>query len=884
MNRFEQTNIWQKTLAKQLELDPHEKERELLRVEFENFREKAKILATEIGSILPEFTVHDITHIDALWETADLITKENFELTPTEAFVLGGTFLIHDLGMGLASFPNGIEELKKESIWKDTVAALFRKMFNKTIQEKDLETLDKDIEKAATENTLRHLHAKHAEKLALISWKNNKDEDIFLIENSELRESYGTIIGLIAHSHWWSVEELENKLPALLGAPSIFPPNWIIDPVKLACILRIADATQIDDRRSPSFLRTVRKPAELSDSHWNFQQKLYQPRLERNRIVYSSKSPFTIGEVDSWWLCYDTLIMIDNELKEVDSLLTDSNRMRLNAIGVASVEDPKRLSRLIAVKDWQPVDTKIKVTNVAKLVGNLGGKQLYGENISVPIREIIQNASDAIRARRILENESDDFGRILVKFGEDTNGRFIEIEDNGIGMSSRVLTGPFLDFGQSFWGSSLMHEELPGLESKGFSSTGKYGIGFFSIFMLGERVTVTSKRYEEGRDKSLSLDFQQGINSRPILRKAKSEEIIKEGGTIIKVWVKNNVINELLEETGRNRKKISLSELLENLCPSIDCNIDIEENNKITRVILANDWLTIPPISLVERIIGKSNFKELSNPKIDLLDRLSKNMTIIEDEDGQKVGRAFIYDHEYHKWDEFFLNEGIVTLGGLKSCGLTGLIGVFVGKSKIASRDIGVPIVPNEKLAKWATDQANKLAALDLDEEIQIECASIIRACGGDTNALKVAYHKTGPVNKNQIGSLIKKIGANEFVIVQDANVMNYESDNSCKINFYDHIFWVDMGRPGILQTRGSESVIGWPEIEIEGEYQRFKNATLDGVIDKALAEIWECGLEELIAASDESTDEESFNAVVGTVNDKPIELDGVQIMRKPIK
>lgn len=47
----------------------------------------------------------------------------------------------------------------------------------------------------------------------------------------------------------------------------------------------------------------------------------------------------------------------------------------------------------------------------------------------------------------------------------------IEVEDNGVGMSPKVLTGPFLDFGQSFWGTSLMHEELPGLESKGFIST-----------------------------------------------------------------------------------------------------------------------------------------------------------------------------------------------------------------------------------------------------------------------------------------------------------------------------------------------------------------------------------------------------------------------------
>lgn len=329
MNRYEQTSIWQKTLGKQLEPDPNEKNRELLRIEFENFRDKAKTLAAEIARNLPEFTVHDITHLDALWETAELVAKDDFELTPAEAFVLGGTFLIHDLGMGLASFPNGIDELKKEPIWNDTVTSILKKKLNRPIDKDELSMIDADTEKLATEKVLRFLHAKHAEKLALVSWKNSEGNDVYLIENSELRDSYGTIIGLIAHSHWWTVEELENRLPNTLGAPGIFPSIWTVDPIKLACILRIADATQIDDRRAPSFLRSIRKPSSFSDIHWNFQQKLYQPRIERNRLVFTSKSPFSINEVDSWWICNDTLKMIDNELKEVDSLLLDTNRQRL---------------------------------------------------------------------------------------------------------------------------------------------------------------------------------------------------------------------------------------------------------------------------------------------------------------------------------------------------------------------------------------------------------------------------------------------------------------------------------------------------------------------------------------------------------------------------
>ena len=547
MNRFEQTKIWQTTLAKQLAPDPHEKEREILRFGFEDFREKAKILASEIALSLPEYTVHDISHIDALWETTNLVLKDEDRLNPAEAFVLGGAFLIHDLGMGLAAFPKGFDELKKESIWLDTVIAMYKKKYNKTVNEKDIQNIDGEIQKSATENVLRLLHAKHAEKLGLIAWKNNNGDNQYLIEKTELRESYGNIIGLIAHSHWWSTEELDKKLPAKLGAPGVFPPDWTVDPVKLACILRVSDAIQIDDRRAPSFLRTIRKPSGISDNHWNFQQKLYQPRLEQNRIIFSSKSPFLIEEVDSWWACYDTLQMIDTELKEVDSLLADSSRTRLDAIGVASVEDPTRLARIITVQGWQPVDTKIKVTNVAKLVSSLGGKQLYGDNALVPVRELIQNSSDAIRARRILEGENADFGNILITIGEDSEGEFIEIQDNGIGMSPKILTGPFLDFGESFWGTPLMHEELPGLESKGFSSTGQYGIGFFSVFMLGEKVNVTSKRFEGSRGSSLTLEFNKGITSRPILREATPGESIKDGGTKTKIWVRPNTLKKLFQ-------------------------------------------------------------------------------------------------------------------------------------------------------------------------------------------------------------------------------------------------------------------------------------------------------------------------------------------------
>jgi hypothetical protein len=723
---------------------------------------------------------------------------------------------------------------------------------------------------------------KHAEKLALISWKNNAGEDIFLIENSQLRESYGNIIGLIAHSHWWSLEELENKLPKTLGAPGIFPSSWTVDPVKLACILRIADATQIDDRRAPSFLRTIRNPSSYPDLHWNFQQKLYQPRLERNRLVYTSKSPFSLSEAESWWTCYDALQMIDNELKEVDSLLVDTNRPRLKAIGVASVEDPQRLSKLISVDGWQPIDTKIKVTNVSKLVNSLGGKQLYGENYIVPLRELIQNASDAIRARRILEEESPEFGNIIVRFGKDEIGQFIEVEDNGIGMSKKVLTGPFLDFGESFWGTSLMHEELPGLESKGFSSTGKYGIGFFSVFMWGEKVSITSKRYESGRDSTLILEFNKGASSRPTLRRANNTEIIKDGGTRIRVWLSDqNVLQKLLERHDRRQYKIETSELIETLCPSIDCNILVEEKSTIKKVIQANDWLTIPPLDLLKRIIGTSYFNQLGKDEKKFLKEISQNMVLLKEDDGSVVGRLLLY-REMHRKEERLSAEGVVTIGGMRACTLTGLLGILIGKSDRASRDVGIPIVSEGNLKEWATNQGYLLSKLSLDTETEIECASVIRVCGGNTTSLKIAYHKSGAVNCQELKNIISTSTFESFFVVHDAAIFIYEREHG-KIDFFDNVFCVTKGTPVLLQTGNFENYISWPDDETQENYW-FPSRSLEGIITETFSEVWEESIKSIVKNSDISSDKRNYKISVGRVNGEEAIIEHVDIIKKPKK
>jgi hypothetical protein len=467
----------------------------MLRSAFLAFREHAKEVAEAIARDYPGLTVHDITHIDALWEVATRIVGEQYPLNPAEAFVLGGAFLIHDLGNGLAAYPLGKEQLCSTPEWRDAVAARIRRTQGRTANAEDFENPPANLAQLATEDTLRALHARHAEQLALVSWTDAEGRPRYLIDDHDLRDHFGPIIGECAYSHWWDFSALERRFAKRpLGAMVNHPDAWTVDVLKVACILRAADAAHIDASRAPAFRQALLRPEGASKEHWDFQRKLSKATLVKDRLLYSAGSPFRREDAAAFWLCFDTLRMVDHELRHIDALLTSTGRERFLARGVIGIDDPAHLAEHIRTEGWTPVDARIHVTDVPSLVSRLGGAQLYGDNPTVPLRELIQNAADAIRARRVLEpGRAEDWGLITVRTGQDAGGPWIEIEDTGIGMSRHVLAHHLLDFGNSYWATEDMRREHPGLASSNFEPTGQFGIGFFSVFMWGKRLRAPNK-------------------------------------------------------------------------------------------------------------------------------------------------------------------------------------------------------------------------------------------------------------------------------------------------------------------------------------------------------------------------------------------------------
>lgn len=766
------SRLWQNSLGDFFNTG-FEDERQRLKNAFESFRENANVLASEIARDLPDFTVHDETHLDALWEMASQIAGENVELNPIEAFVFGGAVLLHDLGMASVAYINGVEDLKKGDEWEDALEYAFRQYYGRPSNIEDNKFEDEKLVKVAIESRLRLLHAHQAERLCFIEWESTEGITYRLLNDTHLLEHFGEIIGKIAASHWWPIEKVETDLKRKLGSPSSYPANWDVDCLKIACLLRCADAAHIDNRRAPSLLKVLRKPSGVSQSHWTFQSKLSRPLLENDLLVYNSSRSFNEDDVESWWIAFDTIRMIDNEIKNVNITLKNNGRKPFKAYGVKGANNVDTLSEHIQTHDWEPVNLDVKISNVSHIVKHLGGTELYGDFKYVPLREAIQNAVDAIEAKRRLHGLDDTFGKIVVSYGEDKDGQWIEIADNGVGMSKRVITEKLLDFGSSYWQSSLMMDEHVGLLAKGFKSIGRYGLGFFSLFMLGD-ISLSTKSIYAGPEGTFTLQINKNLNHKPILKKAKRPLQMLDSGTKIRIHLDEGVtlmdiVKSLTIFSPSEDNKIEgefnqLSFIIRKIAPTLSADLYLKIDREV-KIIGSNDWKTIDNKDLISRLVG-FEYSELPTEIKDNIDFYQHLLTPIYNKYGEMVARLGIMPSKNYKYSL----KGTVTCGGLISANTSeGIVGVLLGDVISANRHISVPLVDLDALKDWAETQRDMLEELRMEFNLQYRAASIVNLCGGDTGNLYICKMADGEKSFNDLS----RMDLAEELIIADSSLLS---------------------------------------------------------------------------------------------------------------
>jgi hypothetical protein len=552
--------------------------------------------------------------------------------------------------------------------------------------------------------------------------------------------------------------------------------------------------------------------------------------------------------------------MVDSELRQVDAMLSDLNRPRLAARSVAGVDAPARLTAYIEADGWDPVDAQVHVLDVARLVRQLGGEELYGNDMTVPLRELMQNGADAVRARRICEGLDDTYGTLIVRLGtSEEEDWWVEVEDDGLGMSLEVMQRFLLNFGTSYWTSPSLPYDFPKLTRAGFVPTGRFGIGFFSVFMWGEHVKVTTRRFDYGHADTRVLEFGAGVGQRPIVRSATETEHLRGGGTRVRVWLGAAKLHRLLgqpnardDEHGDPPKKFTtLVDGCRRVAPALDVNVDVEAPDGRSRASAANDWLTLDFDEVATRIGGRW----------DSFDASVLDPDFISDDAGRMIGRAALAEY----------GEGVAVVGGLRSTSISHMVGVLVASPVRAARDLSLPVASQSALASWATAQARRALAADLPERTLLEFAETVRALGGNLQGLPVATHQDGTFTLDDVLRFIRSRGA--FRLVQDAELSGSLREGESAILKSDVVI-VAMTSTTMIQYRHGSELVNWPVGVFYSRNDR--TPTLMGAIIEAAATSWACEVDDVVVAPPGR----HFDDEIGTRDGKPLTAYAYKVLR----
>jgi HSP90 family molecular chaperone len=154
----------------------------------------------------------------------------------------------------------------------------------------------------------------------------------------------------------------------------------------------------------------------------------------------------------------------------------------------------------MTVQDQETFGFQAEVVQLLDLMIN----SLYS-NKEIFLRELISNASDAIdRLRLELLSRGEDpeeEGPLQIRVSYDKDAATITVADNGIGMSRAEVIEHIGTIAKS--GTREFFQALTGDQRKDTTLIGQFGVGFYSSFIVAERVELTTRRAGLGADQGV---------------------------------------------------------------------------------------------------------------------------------------------------------------------------------------------------------------------------------------------------------------------------------------------------------------------------------------------------------------------------------------------
>ena len=152
-------------------------------------------------------------------------------------------------------------------------------------------------------------------------------------------------------------------------------------------------------------------------------------------------------------------------------------------------------------------------------------------NKEIFLREIISNASDAIDKLCLMALTDPSIGLrrsdFEIDLAIDKEKRTLTVSDNGIGMSAEELEQNLGTI--AFSGSAGFREQLKAETPENASEAdiiGQFGVGFYSAFMVSDRIDVVSRKYGETEAHRWSSGGADGFTIEPAQRESQGTDVI----------------------------------------------------------------------------------------------------------------------------------------------------------------------------------------------------------------------------------------------------------------------------------------------------------------------------------------------------------------------
>ncbi|MBC1546226.1 HSP90 family protein [Listeria sp. FSL L7-1435] len=276
--------------------------------------------------------------------------------------------------------------------------------------------------------------------------------------------------------------------------------------------------------------------------------------------------------------------------------------------------------------------------NLAGMIDILSN-HLYDEK-DVYIRELLQNATDAIRARKKIDPTLE--GKIHASLTGDINEKTLILEDNGIGLTEEEVHA----FLATIANSSKGEKNFDGQSSNDF--IGRFGIGLLSCFIVSDEIVMISTSQKDGG----TTEWRGKADGTYSVRKIETDT--REPGTQVYLRLRAG-----LEDHPECEEVEYLINTLKKYGASLESNIIVEINGLEEEI---NNW--------TKQFSDKETLSKLSREQIIqygeyILGTHFQDYFLIENESGRTFGIAYMIPHAVQmnaiRKNTVFLNNMYVT-------------------------------------------------------------------------------------------------------------------------------------------------------------------------------------------------------------------------------